>query len=121
MHTASQPNRPRGNHMPVRQILRDVSDRWQACVAEGDVTGRSKGCRPVRQTLLLPAALHSHLGAFSSPQTWTAGPEVGPDLVFPRLPGDSNVRSGPGPPGDIDSASHSQGLAAFFPACIWAA
>ncbi|XP_010848118.1 PREDICTED: unconventional myosin-Vb [Bison bison bison] len=46
MHTASQPNRPRGNRMPVRQILRDVSDGWQACVAEGDVTGRSKGCRP---------------------------------------------------------------------------
>ena len=99
MHTASQPNRPRGNRMPVRQILRDVSDGWQACVAEGDITGRSKCCRPVQQTLLFPAALwtldlKAHLGDFRSPQTWTVGSEVGPDLVFPRLPGNSNVLSG---------------------------
>lgn len=121
MHTASQPNRPRGNRMPVRQILRDVSDGWQACVAEGDVTGRSKGCRPVRQTLLLLAALHSHLGAFRSPRTWTAGSKVGPDLVFPRLPEDSNVRSGPEPLSDIDGASHSVGTGCVLPRRIWAA
>lgn len=114
-HTASQPNRPRGNGMPTRQILREVSDGWQVCVAEGDITGRSKCCRPVCRTLLLPAALHAYLGAFRSPQTWTAGSEVGPDLVFPRLPGDSNVWSGRESPSDIDSASHSVGTGCILP------
>lgn len=123
--TASQQTGPVEMRMPVRQILRDVSDRWQACVAEGDITGRSKCCRPVQQTLLLPAALwtldlKAHRRDFRSPQAWTVGSRGGPRPGLSRATGNSNVLSGARAPSDIDSASHSAETGCILPRRIWA-